>query len=60
MTSLPPDFFYRALSYVFIFQKENPYDLDRYFDDELWDDIIQIFANTIKVGIVCKNPNYPK
>ncbi|RUS35318.1 hypothetical protein BC938DRAFT_472568 [Jimgerdemannia flammicorona] len=66
-----------VLSHVFVFQEENPYDLDGYFDDELWgtlfiefrkmypyifisDDIIQMFANTIKVDIACKNPNYPR
>ncbi|RUO95349.1 hypothetical protein BC936DRAFT_144321, partial [Jimgerdemannia flammicorona] len=66
-----------ALSHVFIFQEENPYDLDGYFDDELWgtlfvefrnlypyiaisDDIVQMFANTVKVGIACENPNYPR
>ncbi|RUP50706.1 hypothetical protein BC936DRAFT_138013 [Jimgerdemannia flammicorona] len=56
----------RALSHVFVFQEENPFDLDGYFDDELWgtlfiefrklypytsisDNIIQMFANTVKV-----------
>ncbi|KAF0489652.1 hypothetical protein F8M41_022016 [Gigaspora margarita] len=42
-TITKPFSFYRALSHVFVFQKESPCGLCEHFDDELWEDLFVEF-----------------